>query len=518
MSSNSSIITDFHKRRIYFKELKYYADMVENEKNLVIDTQNTFEFFIHNVDTFQGENVIISLSILRKLDYKISQDVGIDNTVDDFMKLYHYNDKISELKKLPRFLIHVNEFTYIIKMEDEILLFYQVLNNLERRSSFVKSCPIHTHNLENYYIILLESGTKNYIGYKYGVLDILNEEYESYKQGYDSVAKDIILYGFDYIQKMIGLRKIGDLIISDSEELRQLMSIIKSIERYYVLIQSGKKSLKPLSIVVFGPPGSGKSFKVKNIVRYFASNKKLEDKGIYTINVSQLNSVEDFYEKLAAMDDENPGIKFVFIDEFDAAYEGEPRGWLKYYLSIMEDDEYPSPHNETQNHSGGNMRKINNCVLFFAEATSTSFKNFFPKTKEELLTFQNIKGTDFVSRIKGALDIISLNQNNLEDKSYIIRRAIVLRSALEEYARDILDDNNKARISDALIDAFLYASSYKNEARSLMNIVMTSNIYDNYYSISSIPDVRQLALHIDAENFYSLIDSNLKRRFGQNDK
>lgn len=164
------------------------------------------------------------------------------------------------------------------------------------------------------------------------------------------------------------------------------------------------------------------------------------------------------------------------------------------------------------------MRKINNCVLFFAGATSTSFKNFFPKTKEELLTFQNIKGTDFVSRIKGALDIISLNQNNLEDKSYIIRRAIVLRSALEEYARDILDDNNKARISDALIDAFLYASSYKNEARSLMNIVMTSNIYDNYYSISSIPDVRQLALHIDAENFYSLIDSNLKRRFGQNDK
>ena len=147
---------------------------------------------------------------------------------------------------------------------------------------------------------------------------------------------------------MIGLRKIGDLIISDSEELRQLMSIIKSIERYYVLIQSGKKSLKPLSIVVFGPPGSGKSFKVKNIVRYFASNKKLEDKGIYTINVSQLNSVEDFYEKLAAMDDENPGIKFVFIDEFDAAYEGEPRGWLKYYLSIMEDGEYPSPITKLQ--------------------------------------------------------------------------------------------------------------------------------------------------------------------------
>lgn len=279
MSSNSSIITDFHKRRIYFKELKYYADMVENEKNLVIDTQNTFEFFIHNVDTFQGENVIISLSILRKLDYKISQDVGIDNTVDDFMKLYHYNDKISELKKLPRFLIHVNEFTYIIKMEDEILLFYQVLNNLERRSSFVKSCPIHTHNLENYYIILLESGTKNYIGYKYGVLDILNEEYESYKQGYDSVAKDIILYGFDYIQKMIGLRKIGDLIISDSEELRQLMSIIKSIERYYVLIQSGKKSLKPLSIVVFGPPGSGKSFKVKKHRPLFCFQQKTGRQG-----------------------------------------------------------------------------------------------------------------------------------------------------------------------------------------------------------------------------------------------
>lgn len=512
MSSNSSIITDFHRRRVYFKELKYYSTIVENEKNLIIDTQNTFEYFIHNVDEFQGENVIISLSILRKLDYKISQDIGIDNTVDDFMKLYHYNDKISELKKLNRFFIHVNEFTYIIKIEDEILLFYQVLNNLERRSSS-KSCPIHTHNLENYYIILLESRTQNYIGYKYGVLDILNEEYESYKKGYDSVARDIILYGFDYIQKMIGLRKIGDLIISDSEELRQLMSIIKSIERYFVLIQSGKKSLKPLSIVVFGPPGSGKSFKVKNIVRHFASNKKLEEKGIYTINVSQLNSVTDFYEKLSNLDDENPGIKFVFIDEFDAAYDGEPRGWLKYYLSIMEDGEYPSPHNKR-----GNMNKINNCVLFFAGATSNSFRNFFPKTKDELAVFQNIKGTDFVSRIKGALDIISLNQVNLEDKSYIIRRAIVLRSALEEYAGDIIDENNKARISDALIDAFLYASSYKNEARSLMNIVMTSNIYDNYYSISSIPDVRQLALHIDAENFYSLIDSNLKKRFGNSEK
>ncbi|MDO5649862.1 MAG: ATP-binding protein [Gallicola sp.] len=513
MTNNSSIITDFHKRRIYFKELKYYSALEENEKNLVIDTQNTFEFFINNVDEFDGNNVVISLSILRKLDYKISQDIGIDKTVDDFMRLYHYNDKISELKKLDRFFIHVNEFTYIIKIEDEILLFYQVLNNLERRSSFSRTCPIHTHNLENYYIILLESSKQNYIGYKYGVLDILNEEYESYKMGYDSVARDIILYGFNYIQKMIGLRKIGDLIISDSEELRQLMSIIKSIERYFVLINSGKKSLKPLSIVVFGPPGSGKSFKVKNIVRYFASNKKLEDRRIYTINVSQLNSVKEFYEKLADMEDTNSGIKFVFIDEFDAAYEGEPRGWLKYYLSIMEDGEYPSPGRS--GNPQGNMKKINNCVLFFAGATSTSFKNFFPKTKEELLTFQNIKGTDFVSRIKGALDIISLNQVNLEDKSYIIRRAIVLRSALEEYAGDIIDENDRARISDALIDAFLYASSYKNEARSLMNIVMTSNIYDNYYSISSIPDVRQLALHIDAENFYSLIDSNLKKRFGQ---
>ena len=98
MNSNSSIITDFHRRRVYFKELKYYSKIEENEKNLIIDTQNTFEYFIHNIDEFQGENVIISLSILRKLDYKISQDIGIDNTVDDFMKLYHYNDKILPIR------------------------------------------------------------------------------------------------------------------------------------------------------------------------------------------------------------------------------------------------------------------------------------------------------------------------------------------------------------------------------------------------------------------------------------
>ena len=58
--------------------------------------------------------------------------------------------------------------------------------------------------------------------------------------------------------------RIGNLITPDRHEIESLRSLMQIIRRY----QTHDAGKKPLSIGVFGPPGAGKSFAVRELAKH----------------------------------------------------------------------------------------------------------------------------------------------------------------------------------------------------------------------------------------------------------
>src|SRR5207247_16687 len=104
---------------------------------------------------------------------------------------------------------------------------------------------------------------------------------------------------------------------------------------------------------------------------------------------------------------------------------------------------------------------------------------------------------DFASRLRGHLDVLSLNDKQSTPQIRRVRRAIVLRSILEGIAKPIFrpsgTDEMRASIERKLIDKFLRTWTYTHGVRSIEAVIQASRWIDGAYVLSSLPDDEQLA-------------------------
>jgi hypothetical protein len=120
--------------------------------------------------------------------------------------------------------------------------------------------------------------------------------------------------------------------------------------------------------------------------------------------------------------------------------------------------------------------------------------------------FRNAKGTDFVSRLRGFVNVLGPNPVDKNDRFHIIRRAIFLRSIIERNAKTLLDGFGRARIDAGVIWAMLKVPRYKHGVRSIEAIVEMSVLYGaRFFDQAALPPASQLALHVDAEFFERLM-------------
>lgn len=308
-------------------------------------------------------------------------------------------------------------------------------------------------------------------------------------------SQGIPLHGLARRYALFGERELGNipharfgaLLTADRSEIEALRNFKTLIHAY-----QAAKETKPLSLAVFGPPGAGKSFGVKQIAKQVLG----KDCTTLEFNLSQFDEVDlagAFHQVRDAV--LRGSMPVVFWDEFDSS----EYIWLKRLLAPMNDGVFQE---------GQITHPLGRCIFVFAGGTSNDFQHFGPAdtaTAEDQRKWKLLKGPDFKSRLHGTLDILGPNQRQIIypdqpasddplDVGFPLRRAILLRSALK------LKPGERLEMDPGLLSALLETPRYTNGSRSFEKICLA--LRDSVgsrkrYIPSDLPNDAAIAMNVD---------------------
>jgi RyR domain len=315
----------------------------------------------------------------------------------------------------------------------------------------------------------------------------------------DAIARQIVIEGAESALQAVPLGQFGNLLTVDRREIESFRSIRTLVSEYCRQI----RQKRPLSIAVFGAPGSGKSFGIIEV-----ANSLLPDQiKVLEFNLSQRNDPAELLQALHQVRDVGLSglIPLVFWDEFDTTLAGNALGWLRYFLAPMQDGSFQE---------GQITHPIGRSIFVFAGGTSSSMETFGQRLGPE--KFRAAKGPDFISRLKGYVNILGPNRQkpaddapSVPDPYYIVRRAILLRSALQRNAPQLLhkkEGKQLMNIDQGVLRAFLETQDYKHGVRSMEAIIAMSLLAGKTrFERSSLPSEAQLDLHVNGQDFLALI-------------
>lgn len=291
----------------------------------------------------------------------------------------------------------------------------------------------------------------------------------------------------------------GRLVSIDRNEIEWIRSVRNLISSY---VQSDREL--PVSFAVFGKPGSGKSFAVKQIAKELNAGGVDGAKTIAVseFNLSQLRSTDDLEEMSNVIREANLNntVPLVFVDEFDSSTSEGKYGWLKYFLSPMNDGTF---------RIRGKDGKTGKVIFCFAGGTCHTFQEF--AALDSTADFVSAKGPDFVSRLRGFINVMPLSVRKANKP--ILRRAILLRSLMEQFNRveRYADGIDRAMIDEDIVFALLTISKYRHEARSLQAIIEMCVPFNGRIAKVSLPTTHHLDMHVDSKEFFKRMARSRRR-------
>lgn len=343
---------------------------------------------------------------------------------------------------------------------------------------------------------------------------------------------------------------IGRLFTSDRRDIQSYRDIRERIVNYRL-----SDSRKPLNLAVFGQPGSGKSFGVKEVLQNVFPKGEVE---FLEFNVAQFGSSKVLVD--AFLEIQNVSLMgklpVAFWDEYDTEYEGKPLGWLSYFLGPMQDGAFFLDQR---------LRYLPKCVFVFA---GSMFQNFgemraldklaagypiklhagYPGASrssdpsnlllpDDSMTFplrigsfspeewRKAKGSDFKSRLTGVLDIKGVDPaeptriKKLEggqwidhrsvhfsmredDLAFKLRRARGIRIAFEQEAKHLINSTGELAISAALLRKLMNTGRFAHGQRSINSLVAMSSLTGRAEADSSfVPTGAQARIHANPDIF-----------------
>jgi hypothetical protein len=334
------------------------------------------------------------------------------------------------------------------------------------------------------------------------------------------------LYGLGRRVSLLGLNalanvpyaRFGDLFTVDRDEIEALRNIQRLLQDY----ERATGETKPLSIAVFGPPGSGKSFGVKQVAKTVVEEKK---QAFLEFNLSQFDDPEDLVGAFHQVRDKvlEGKLPVVFWDEFDSS----GFKWLQFLLAPMQDGKFQE---------GQITHPIGRCIFVFAGGTSYHFDHFGPpKTawsnapevvrehREAVAAFQLKKGPDFKSRLHGCLNVLGPNPrqefdpaqpqghqrpDDPEDVCFPVRRAILVRSWLGLMSPKKGQDRKRLNMDPGLLAALIEVGHYTHGARSMEKIVTAVKLGGNRgFHRSALPTDEVLEMNVrESAQFAEIMD------------
>ncbi len=325
------------------------------------------------------------------------------------------------------------------------------------------------------------------------------------------LARRIVQHGETELFNVPSL-KIKNYVTVDRTEIENLRNIRNLVFDY---VREGDAE-QPLSIAIFGPPGAGKSFAVKQLAKEGINGKSFD---YLVFNLSQFSDPNDLIGAFHQVRDSalRGNTPFVFWDEFDA----QEYRWLQYLLAPMQDGQFQE---------GQMTHPIGKCIFFFAGATSYTLEQFGPKEptlvasptdaeitkhERELKEFNDFvfkKGPDFKSRLHGYLNVLGPNPRLLynlesrcwekdeEDYSFPVRRALFIRGLLR------LTGNKALHIDWGVLNALISIPDYLNGSRSMSKLLsyLKSDVPGGIIQ-SSLPSNPVLSLCVPLDDFKTLM-------------
>jgi hypothetical protein len=344
------------------------------------------------------------------------------------------------------------------------------------------------------------------------------------------IAEAVVRIGVDSALKGVPVGRFGDLVTVDRGEIEGLRGIRDALHDYPTM-----PSKRPFCFSVFGPPGAGKSFAVESVARAAL------DPGSYEwlpFNLSQMQGRAELVDALHRVRDcgLRGKLPFVFWDEFDGQLGDDDLGWLQHFLAPMQDGMFFDRQIE---------HPLGNAIFAFAGGINWTRRQF-DLSQDPLETrrqwFRGRKGPDFVSRLKGNVDIVGINPLRSsgtsgehtapntdpetppdsddeapdygsqaagapaaprQNASYRIRRAILLRAILLKDWPSLFEQKDgitQLNIDGRVLRAFLRVSKYKYGARSLESIVAMSALSGkSSFDRAALPDGDQLQTHVSSD-------------------
>jgi hypothetical protein len=317
---------------------------------------------------------------------------------------------------------------------------------------------------------------------------------DRYYDDLEELSQRIVLEGAKAALKNIPIGVFGELVTVDRQEIESLRSIHSLISEY-----CNQQEDRPISIAVFGPPGSGKSFAVKQIAKTASPDKKIAEKTL-TFNLSQFKGPADLIDAFHQIRDValSGKIPLAFWDEFDTSLDGKKLGWLRFFLAPMQDGEFQQ---------GQLTHPIGKAIFVFAGGTASSLDSFTKSRRQKELV--EAKTPDFLSRLKGFLNVLGPNpqlSEGRDDPYFIVRRSLLLRSLFERLTPQLFDRNHFLRIDIGILRAFLRVDSYRHGSRSMEAIVAMSRLGKaTHFNRSYLPPEEQLGLHVDPLSFIAQV-------------
>jgi len=309
----------------------------------------------------------------------------------------------------------------------------------------------------------------------------------AFAESHRSLAARIVIEGDVAACQDVPVERIGAWSSIDRTEIESMRSVRNIIREFL-----HERRSRPLSLAVFGPPGSGKSFAIKQMAREWMSGGTRI--AVLEFNLSQFAAAGDLPAALQRVRDcaVEGTLPLVFWDEFDTGLAGRELGWLAQFLAPMQDGAFIE---------GGIIRPIGPAIFIFAGGTHATMASF----KARAVEIPGAKATDFLSRLRGYVDILGPNPRDSNDRTFVLRRALLLRALLQLRAPGLLR-SGRLDIDPGVLRAFLDVTTYVHGARSMESIVDMSALSGRLrYERSALPPRHQLGLHVDPDEFLALV-------------